>query len=137
MNSGNAKQLRSPPTHNINGKINLKGPLTEEFIKTEFAEVFEGLGRFPGKPYKLKLKPDAVPACHHPRKVPVHLEEAFHEEIGKLCTIDVLEPIQDHTEWVNSYVIIGKKKSKSTPAVHTHPTTQLKGFKDLPESKGP
>ena len=62
-----------------NAKINLKGPLTEEFIKTEFSEVFEGLGRFPGEPYKLKLKPDAVPARHRPRKVPVHLEEPFHE----------------------------------------------------------
>ena len=61
MKTGNAKQLRSPPTHNINGKINLKGPLTEEFIKMEFSEVFEGLGRFPGEPYKLKLKLDAVP----------------------------------------------------------------------------
>ena len=66
MKTGNSKQLRSPPTHNINGKINLKGPLTEEFIKTEFS-VFEGLGRFPGEPYKLKLKPDAVPARHRPR----------------------------------------------------------------------
>ena len=125
MKTGNAKQLRSPPTHNINGKINLKGPLTKEFIKTEFSEVFEGLGRFPGEPYKLKLKPDAVPARHRPRKVPVHLEEAFHEEIRRLCTIDVLEPVSDHTEWVNSYVIV-EKEIKMTPVVHMHPTIQLK-----------
>ena len=56
------KEPRSPLPHNINGKVNLKKPLTEQFIKTEFAEVFDGLGRFPGEPYKLKLKPDAVPA---------------------------------------------------------------------------
>ena len=74
------KEPRSPLPHNINGKVDLKKPLTEQFIKTEFAEVFDGLGRFPGEPYKLKLKPDAVPARHRPRKVPVHLEEAFHEE---------------------------------------------------------
>ena len=71
------KEPRSPLPHNINGKVNLKKPLTEQFIKTEFAEVFDGLGRFPGEPYKLKLKPDAVPARHRPRKVPIHLEEAF------------------------------------------------------------
>ena len=30
---------------------------------------------------KLRLKPDAVPAKHRPRKVPVHLQDAFHEEV--------------------------------------------------------
>ena len=85
------KQLKSTLPYNVNGKVNLKKPLTEQFIKTEFAEVFHGLGRFTGEPYKLKLKPDVVPARRRPRKVPVHLEEAFHEEIARLCEIDVLE----------------------------------------------
>ena len=56
------QQPRSPLPYNINGKVNLKKPLMEEFIKSEFTEVFEGLGQFPGGPYKLKLKPDAIPA---------------------------------------------------------------------------
>ena len=56
------QQPRSPLPYNINGKVNLKKPLTEQFIKSEFAEVFDGLGQFPGEPYKLKLKPDMIPA---------------------------------------------------------------------------
>ena len=55
-------QPRSPLPYNINGKVNLKKPLTEQFIKSAFAEVFDRLGRFPGEPYKLKLKPDMIPA---------------------------------------------------------------------------
>ena len=55
------KQPRSPLPYNINGKVNLKKPLTEQFIKSEFAEVFDGLGQFLGEPYKLKLKPDVIP----------------------------------------------------------------------------
>ena len=39
-----SKQPRSPLPYNINGKVNLKKPLTEQFIKSEFAEVFDGLG---------------------------------------------------------------------------------------------
>ena len=108
-NSHPWQQPRSPLPYNINGKVYLKKPLTEEFIKSEFAEVFEGLGQFPGEPYKLKLKPDVIPAQHNPWKVPVHLGEAFHEEISRLCKIDVLEPVKDHTEWVNSYVIVEKE----------------------------
>ena len=55
--------------------------LTQEKVESTYADIFQGLGKFPGEPYKLRLKPDAVPAKHRPRKVPVHLQEAFHEEV--------------------------------------------------------
>ena len=56
-------------------------PLTQEKVESTYADIFQGLGKFPGEPYKLRLKPDAVPAKHRPRKVPVHLQDAFHEEV--------------------------------------------------------
>ena len=56
-------------------------PLTQEKVESTYADVFQGLGKFPGDPYKLRLKPDAVPVKHRPRKVPVHLQDAFHEEV--------------------------------------------------------
>ena len=56
-------------------------PLTQEKVETTYADVFQGLGKFPGEPYKMRLKPDAVPVKHRPRKVPVHLQDAFHEEV--------------------------------------------------------
>ena len=56
-------------------------PLTQERVEATYADVFQGLGKFPGEPYKLRLKPDAVPAKHRPRRVPVHLQDAFHEEV--------------------------------------------------------
>ena len=83
-------------------------PLTQEKVESTYADIFQGLGKFPGDPYKLRLKPDAVPAKHRPRKVPVHLQEAFHEEVEQLVKIDVLEPVTEPTEWVNSFVIVEK-----------------------------
>ena len=56
-------------------------PLTQEKVESTYADVFQGLGKFPGELYKLRLKPDAVPAKNRPRKVPVHLQDAFHEEV--------------------------------------------------------
>ena len=56
-------------------------PLTQEKVESTYADIFQGLGKFPGEPYKLRLKPDAVPVKHRPRKVPVHLQDAFHEEV--------------------------------------------------------
>ena len=57
------------------------GPLTKESVTSIYSDVFQGLGKFPGDPYKLRLKPNSTPARHKPRKVPVHLQEAFHEEV--------------------------------------------------------
>ena len=56
-------------------------PLSQEKLESTYADIFQGLGKFPGDPYKLRFKPDAVPVKHRPRKVPVHLQEAFHEEV--------------------------------------------------------
>ena len=56
-------------------------PLTQDKVESTYADVFQGLGKFPGDPYKLRLKPDGVPAKHRPRRVPVHLQDAFHEEV--------------------------------------------------------
>ena len=83
-------------------------PLTQDKVESTYADVFQGLGKFPGEPYKLRLKPDAVPAKHRPRRVPVHLQDAFHEEIERLVKIDVLEKVTEPTEWVNSFVIVEK-----------------------------
>ena len=77
-------------------------------MESTYADVFQGLGKFPGEPNKLRLKPDAVPVKHRPRKVPVHLQDAFHEEVEQLVKIDVLEKVTEPTEWVNSFVIVQK-----------------------------
>ena len=73
-------------------------PLTQDKVESTYADVFQGLGKFPGEPYKLRLEPDAVPAKHRPRKVPVHLQDAFHEEVERLVKIDVLEKVTEPTE---------------------------------------
>ena len=62
--------------------ISEMAPITIHFqLQIAYIDVFQGIGKFPGDPYKFRLKPDAVPAIHRPRKVPVHLQEAFHEEV--------------------------------------------------------
>ena len=39
-------------------------PLTQEMIETTYQDVFQGLGKFAGEPYKLRLKENYVPAKH-------------------------------------------------------------------------
>ena len=71
-----------------------------------------GIGKFPGMPYKFQLKENAKPTRHAPRKVPIHLQDAFHSEIHNLEKLGILEETKDVTEWVNSFVIMEKEDSR-------------------------
>ena len=49
------------------------------------------------------------PTRHAPRKMPIHLQDAFHKEIRNLEQLGIPEETKDVTEWVNSFVIMEKK----------------------------
>ena len=94
-------------------------PLTKQDILSQYSGCFEGIGHFPGDPYKFHLKPDYKPARHAPRKVAVHLEAAFKEKIESLVKQGILEEVKDHTDWVNSYVIVEKDTGNQHAPNHT------------------
>ena len=83
--------------------------LTKQDILDVYSDVFTRIGKFPGLPYKFQLKPNAKPTRHAPRKVPIYLQDAFHEEIRNLEQLGILEETKDITEWVNNFVIMEKK----------------------------
>ena len=85
--------------------------MTKQDILDVYADIFTGIGKFPGLPDKFQLKPNAKPTRHAPRKVPIHLQEVFHEEIRNLEALGILEETKDVTEWINSFVIVGKETS--------------------------
>ena len=107
---GTVKKLSDNSTKCSISKEQLQGgPLTKQDILETYSDVFTGIGKFPGLPYKFQLKPNAKPTRHVPRKVPIHLQNAFHEEIQNLEQLGILEETKDITEWVNSFVIVEKK----------------------------
>ena len=106
--------------HPLNGKTSVSRlPLTKQDILSQYSGCFEGIGHFPGDLYKFHLKPDYKPARHAPRKVPVHLETTFKEEIESLVKQGILEEVKEHTDWVNSYVIIEKDTGNHHSPNHT------------------
>ena len=71
--------------HPLNGRTSVSRlPLTKQDILSQYSGCFEGIGHFPGYLYKFHLKPEHKPAQHAPRKVQIHLETAFKEEIESL-----------------------------------------------------
>ena len=108
--SGCEKKLSNCSNKQSINKSQLQGsPLTKQDILDIYSDVFTGIGKFPGLPYKFQLKPNAKPTRHAPRKVPIHLQDAFHKEIRNLEQLGILEETKDVTEWVNSFVIMEKK----------------------------
>ena len=106
--------------HPHNGRTSVnRFPLTKQDILSQYSGCFEGIGRFPVDPYKFHLKPDHKPARHAPRKVPVHLETAFKEEIDSLVSQGILEEVKEHTDWVNSYDIVEKDTGNAHAPNHT------------------
>ena len=83
-------------------------PLMKQQILAHYSSFFEGKGQFQGEPYKFPLKPEHKSARHAPRKVPIHLEESFKQEINSLVELGILEKVIEHTDWVNSHVIVEK-----------------------------
>ena len=86
-------------------------PLTKQQILSHYSGCFEGIGQFPGEPYKFHLKPA-------PRKVSVLLDEAFKKEINSLVDLGTLEPVTEHTDWINSHVIVEKHVPMDTNNHH-------------------
>ena len=106
--------------HPLNGKTSVSiFPLTKQDILSQYSGCFEGIGHFLGDLYKFHLKPDYKPARHAPRKVPVHLEAAFKEEIESLVKQGILEEVKEHTDWVNSHVIVEKDTGNHHSLSHT------------------
>ena len=100
--------------HPLNGRTSVSRlPLTKQDILSQCSGCFEGIGCFPGDPYKFHLKPDYKPAQHAPWKVPVK------EEIESLVKQGILEEVKEHTDWVNSYVIVEKDTGNHHSPNHT------------------
>ena len=80
-----------------------------------FPDVFEGIGKFPGKPYEIQLDPKVPPKQTPCRPVPIHLKDAFKQEIDKMLKAGVLKLVQESTPWINSFVLIeGTEQTRET-----------------------
>ena len=106
--------------HPHNGRTSVNRlPLTKQDILSQYSSCFEGIGHFPGDLYKFHLKPEHKPAWHAPRKVPIYLESAFKEEIESLVKLGILQEVKEHTDWVNSYMIVEKDTGSHHSPNHT------------------
>ena len=124
MNGSEVKLSNNSNKQSINKSQLQGGPLTKQDILDIYSDVFTRIGKFPGMPYKFQFKQNAKPTRHAPRKVPIHLQDAFHKVIRNLEQLRILEETKDVTEWVNSFVIMEKKVSTNSSKIPTNSSNQ-------------
>ena len=92
---------------------------SKEGILHKYPDVFEVIGRFPSPPYQIQLDPSVTPKqtpCH---PFPVHLKEAFKEEVDIILQAGVLKPVHEATPWINSFVPVERKDKLGKLKLHT------------------
>ena len=91
----------------LNGKVH-KLPITKEYMLKEYSDVFKGIGTLPGGPYHIRLKENYRPVQHPLRSVPVAMQAAYRAELDRLTKEGIITEVQEHTEWINSIVLVMK-----------------------------
>ena len=99
-----AKKVTQDAEKSMN-KTNFKD---KDEILLAYKEVFSGLGKFPGKPYSIQLKEDAIPVTYSPRRIPKRLQERLRETLDRLEKAKIITRSDGPREWQHPLVIIEK-----------------------------
>nr|XP_039255214.1 uncharacterized protein K02A2.6-like [Styela clava] len=104
IESGKQKKVNPCNTENSCQEAAEKGILTKSQLLDEYKDCFDKIGRFPHDRYHIQLKDNAQPVVHPPRTVPVHILPLYKKELENMIANDVVEPVTQPTDWVNSIV---------------------------------
>ena len=85
---------------------------TQSQILQEYPNVFEGIGKFPGLPYHICVDPGVTPKQTSCRPIPIHLKDAFQQEISKMLQVGIPIPVTQATPWINSFILVKSKDSQ-------------------------
>lgn len=79
-------------------------------IMDEYADVFKGIGLFPGE-CSIHLKPEATPVVCPPRRIPFALRSRLKDELDEMVRTDIIQKVTEPTDWVNALVVVEKPKT--------------------------
>ncbi|XP_070397377.1 uncharacterized protein [Dermacentor albipictus] len=77
-------------------------------LKQAFPRLFTGIGRT-RREYKMVLRKDAVPVVQPTRRVPYALKKPFKKELDRMNAANIIEKVEEPSDWVRPLVIVRKK----------------------------
>ena len=85
----------------------VSGNEVQQKVLEMYPEVFTGLGKLSPE-HHISLREDAEPVIHPPRKIPVTLRNKLKKESDEMEKNEVIEKVEEPTEWVKSLVLVEK-----------------------------
>lgn len=82
----------------------------DKSILEEYADVFDGIGLFPGE-CTINLKPDSTPVVYPPRRVPLAVRGRLKEELQNMEKQGVIARVTEPNDWVNALVVVEKLRT--------------------------
>ena len=79
--------------------------VNSDSIQDEFSDCFGEIGCL-NKIHHIEIRDDVKPVVVPVRKIPYALKSKLKEELQRMVTLDIIEPVEKPTEWVNALVVV-------------------------------
>ena len=97
----------------INNIKNSQKDIDKKTVETRYPEIFKGIGKLKNFEYKIRLRNEAKPyAVTVPRRVPIPLQKEVEMQLNKMVADDIIERVEEPTEWCAPMVVAQNKKGK-------------------------
>ena len=93
------------PEINMISKSEFNDNVVSERLKSEFKDVFHGLGKLPYE-YEIETDPSVPAKVCPPRSVPIAIKDRVQSELQKLEKEGVIKPVDEFTPWVSNMVAV-------------------------------
>lgn len=94
----------------------------EKFMKDN-AQVFQGLGKLPGK-VSIQLKENSKPVVHYRKRFPLSLLEKLKLELKDMVEKDIISPVDGPTDWVNNLQVVEKPNGRLRVCIDPRPLNE-------------
>ena len=77
-------------------------------LQQKYPNVFSGVGKLKDRAVQLHIDPNVTPVAQPMRRTPFSMRSKLEEKIKELIELDIIEPAQGPTPWVNPIVVVPK-----------------------------
>lgn len=88
------------------------GPTSTDNIINQYQDRFEGIGKLTGTKCKLHVDTSVTPVAQPHRRIPFHVRRKVEDELKRLQSLDIIEPVNDKpTPWISPIRVVPKPKN--------------------------
>ena len=102
-----------------------KAPSKRNSLLHKYSDVFKGIGCL-AQPYTILTNNKVTPVQCPPRQIPFALTDKVKAELDFMVVQHIIEPVNEHSNWVNSTVITSKKNGDARICLDPRPVNKVK-----------